>query len=225
MVEQKEIIVVLAKLQAYYGKELKPEIQQMYVEHLEKMEPQQFRAASVRMISEFNPSNTVPFPLIKNFLELAGMDSKTQAVNIITKLRAALEKMGQYPSVNLGDRFLHGVINRYGGWADMVMQNTDEWWSLHERNFITAYQAAKASGFTGPEYLIGVQEQTNRFDGFTPEKIIGLERGINPKDCGYLEDVKTKRIDAPKTSIPEKPKSYKNMTLREKLKALPVGVK
>jgi hypothetical protein len=216
-------LMVFLKVQKYFGKKIEDEIIEVYWDSLKIMSEEQFKISSLRIMAEFQPSIAVPFPLIKNFLELAGMDSKTQAVNIITKLRAALEQMGQYPSVNLGDRFLHGVINRYGGWADMVMQNTDEWWAFHERNFITAYQAAKTSGFEGPEYLVGVHEQANRHNGFTPEKLI--EQGINPKDCGYLEDVKTKRIDAPKTSISEKPKSYKNMTLREKLEALPMGVK
>ncbi len=212
-------LMVFLKVQKYFGKVISDEIIEVYWDALNQMTENQFKKASIKIMSEFQPSTAIPFPLIKNFLEFAGLDGKTQAVNIITKLRAALEQMGQYPSVNLGDRFLHGVINRYGGWADMVNQNTDEWWSLHERNFITAYQAAKSSGFEGPEYLVGVHEQTNRHSGFTPERLI--DDGINPKTCGYLIDVKTKRIDAPKTEEIKKPVSYRNMTVREKLEALP----
>lgn len=190
--DRKIIYEVLGRFQEYFGKSLKPEIQALYIEHLEKIDEDKFKIASVKLLREFEPTSTKPFPLIKDFMEMIGLDGRTEAINIVSLVRNTIEKIGQYHSINFNNRALHSVIERYGGWVDMVNNNTDEWWSLHERNFITAYEAAKRSGLEGPEYLMGLLEIDNRMKGITPEKL--LEEGKKLEMYGYLSDEKYKKL-------------------------------
>lgn len=218
MIDRKLILETLAKMQKYFGKILIADVIDIYLDHLEKMPEDKFKAASVKLLADFQPTSTVPFPLIRDFLEQAGLDGKSRSVNIVSIVRKKIESTGQYESVDFGDRFIHSVIQRYGGWQEMVLNNTDEWWSLHERNFIAAYDAAKRAGMEGPERLIGLHEAENKFNGIAPELFIS--RGLSPAVGGYavtpgqkIEKPEPLKIDSPKTP-------YKDMTTKEKLKAL-----
>ena len=185
MLTKQIIFETLAKMEQYFGKILTPEVRNMYVEHLKALDESKFIASSLRIMSEFNPTSTKPFPLIRDFLEMCGEDGKTRAVNIVSKVRRMIENKGQYVSVDFGDTALHSVIERYGGWVDMVNNNTDKWWSLHEKNFIQAYDSAWRSGLEGPDHVVGLLEMENSKNGFTPENLI--KDGIKPEIGGYLK--------------------------------------
>ena len=180
------IMETLAKMQKYFGKKLDTDTYQIYIEQLSDFTEQEFKTASVKIMRNFEPTSTKPFPLVKDFLYYIGKDDKSVAVNIVTDLRRSMEQLGQYASFDLGDPSLAATIRRYGGWEEMVLNNTDEWWSLHERNFITAYESARRSGMTAETRIIGQFERDNRAKGYTPEKL--LEMKINPISCGYSEE-------------------------------------
>lgn len=177
------ITKILAKMQKYFGKYLEVDVLQIYIENLQKMKESDFKIACVRIMQEFCQTSVQPFPLIKDFLEMSGQDGRTRAVNVVAIVREAMEAKGQYESVDFQDQALHCVIQRYGGWPEMVNNNTDKWWSLHERNFIQAYESARRSGLPGPNRLLGVHEAENTMNGYTPERLI--EMGIKPKTCGF----------------------------------------
>jgi hypothetical protein len=179
MVSENVIMDVLKKMQEYFGKKLTPDIISLYVEHLEKFNEEKFKAASVRLMLEFQQTSTTPFPLIRDFLVMCGEDSKTKAVNIVTAVKKAAEALGQYESVTFGDPALHSVIRRYGGWPTVVLWGEKDW-QLHERNFIAAYEGAvKAKLQEG--YCKGLCEIENGLNGF-------------PSPAPFLVDKNTGRI-------------------------------
>ncbi len=179
------ILGTLANMQKYFGKKLEKDVLEIYLEGLKNLSEDDFKKAAVNIMHEFSPTSTKPFPLIADFLEACGVDDKTQAVNIITKLRRMMVRLGQYRSPIIEDEALKSVIERYGGWVEMVNNNYDEWWSLHERNFILAYESAKRTSMDG-EKPKGILEIDNTANGYTPEKL--LEMGINPKNCGLTQE-------------------------------------
>lgn len=197
MADSKTILEVLGKYQEFYGRDLSPEVQAIYVEHLSDMPDHLFKRTAVQLMREFQPTSTVPFPLVRDFLVAAGLDEETMAVNAVSLVRKRMESVGQYDSVSFDDLALHSVIDRYGGWVEMVNNNTDKWWSLHERNFIQAYKAARRAGTKGPERLLGLHEATNRNNGYDAQKISSMR--VDPRICGF-EPVKqvgqeTRRIE------------------------------
>jgi len=180
---QKAIIFeVLGRFQEYFGKKLTPEMQATYIEHLENMNEDKFKLASINLIKSFEPTTAKPFPLIGDFLKACGEDLETKSINIVSLVRKKAEDA--YQSIDFGDRHLHSVIMRYGGWIELCNNNTDEWWSLHERNFINAYRSAVTADIQGPEYLQGILEIDNLQKGLTPDKL--FEKGIEPCNCGFL---------------------------------------
>lgn len=161
MNEQQILFEALAKLEKYFGKTLDTEVKAMYVEHLERLPLDKFKAACVRIMADWSPTATKPFPLIADFLAYCGESQETQAVNVVGAVRRAAETLGQYPSVDFRDRALHAAVERYDGWPAIVVNGTDEWWTMHERNFITAYRSAKLAGVNGAAHLAGLHEIEN----------------------------------------------------------------
>jgi hypothetical protein len=193
------IIGTLLKMQKYYGKILDPEVIEIYIDALSLISEEKFKQSSVNIMKSFSPTSTKPFPLIADFLESCGEDGKTKAVNIVSYLKKLMEILGQYRSPEIEDSALCSVIDRYGGWPEMVNNNTDEWWSLHERNFILAYESAKKANI-GSERPKGILEIENTINGFTKENL--LLSGLNPKNHGFEHEEKTKTF-----------KNYANSTI------------
>ena len=125
-------------------------------------------------MTDFTPTSTKPFPLIKDFLDFCGKDIKTEAINAVSIVKKTAERLGQYASVDFENMALHSVINRYGGWVEIVCWGEKEW-SLHERNFISAYEAAKKSNLPAVSHLPGLCEKENSLKGLTYEKPFRIE--------------------------------------------------
>jgi len=165
MASERLILETLARMEKYYGRTLDPDVRLMYVDRLKSLEESSFKNAAVILIDSFQQTSTKPFPLIADFLSACGEDGRTRAINIVGAVRKACE-LGQYVSVDFGDRALHNVIMRYGGWLEIVNNDHDMWWSLHERNFIAAYESARSANIEGPAHLEGLVELENRKNGF-----------------------------------------------------------
>ena len=58
----------LGRLQEYFGRTLKPEIQAVYIKRLETLSEGQIKSAIVRVIDEFRPTSTNPFQLLTDIL-------------------------------------------------------------------------------------------------------------------------------------------------------------
>jgi len=164
MANKRIIVEVLTKMQEYFGKTLKPDIIEIYIEHLAGMNEDKFKTASARIMLEFEQTSVKPFPLIRDFLLMSGEDIKSKAINVITAVKRAAENLGQYESVDFGDPALHSVIRRYGGWIEIVMWGEKDW-QLHERNFIEAYKSAVLSELK-ENYCKGLHEISNGLNGF-----------------------------------------------------------
>jgi len=175
MVDRKVIYECLGRLQEYFGKELKPEIQKMYIDRIEKLDLDKFKTAMVRIVDEYQPTATNPFPLIKDILEFCGESGQTKAINIIAVVKMACIKHGQYESVNFEDSALHSVIRRYGGWPEVVLW-TERDWGFREKSFIEAYKAAHAESHN-ISHLPGLIEIERDKDGYKLPEPIQIQGG------------------------------------------------
>lgn len=218
MVNRNDFFRVFATLQKYFGKVLSDDVLEIYWNHLKDLEENEFKKISIQIMNEFSSTSAKQFPLIADFLALCGKDSKTKAQNIVTVVKKTAEALGQYASVDFGDKALHSVIERYGGWADIVLWNEQDW-QFHERNFISAYEAADKSGFQGSDHCPGLCEIENRKNGFifeepykidsvsgkiihTPEPMTDLitkNKGFKPTKTPISDNQKRKELPKPKT--------------------------
>lgn len=164
MLDNPTILTCLGKLEEFFGHQLSPDVRNMYVEHLRDLSEDDFKKSVVMVMREFKPTSARPFPLVADILEMCGQDSQSKAVNVVTMVKEAAEKYGQYRSMDFGDRAIHSVIKRYGGWEKVVFWGEKDW-QFHERNFIAAYKAAKAAGI-GPDHVAGLVEIDSKMNGY-----------------------------------------------------------
>lgn len=177
-----EITECLSTLQDYLGHTLKPTVIKLYVDALSSLEDGILKSAMVNIIKEFKSTSAQPFPLIATILELVGQDGNTKAINAVTAVKRMSFK-GQYVSVDFKDRTLHAIIDRFGGWQEVCLW-TNKDWQLNERNFINAYKSALSAGVKGAKYCMGLLEEENRYNGYTPEKLKLQGRDLKP--FGYI---------------------------------------
>lgn len=133
----------------------------------------------------FIPTSQNPFPLPAHFLQFAGEDRHSNGVRAIERVQKAIRQVGAYGSVDFGDKALHGVLNRYGGWVEVCGWSYDDW-RMKERSFIDAYESAAVSGDSGPAHLPGIHELNNGSNGFDkfipiPEKF-GKAKALTEND-------------------------------------------
>lgn len=164
MIDRAIFFKVMATVQQYFGKNLEQDVLDLYWNSLKQFTLEEFQTASTNIMQEFNPTSAKPFPLIRDFRAMCGKDGETRAVNIISLVKAAAKKYGQYESIDFDDLALHSVIERYGGWPDIVLWSEKDW-QFHERNFIAAYKAAQSAKMAGPYYVMGLVEIANRAAG------------------------------------------------------------
>lgn len=150
----------MAMLQAYFGVKLENRVQTMYWNILQDMSDEQFKQAVTGILKSWHPTSTVPFPLVVDFRDAAGLSGKASAIHAIQILKEAIIKAGPYNSVSFNDKALHVTIQRYGGWAAICYWGDQEW-NINERRLIEAYEAAVEFGDSGPDHLAGIEEIEN----------------------------------------------------------------
>jgi len=163
----------MAGLLKYFGRTLDDDIYAMYWGALQSITDQQFGQAVKIIIAEFRPTNTVPFPLVADFLSACGLAGESRAQTAINRLHEAIWRHSGYESINFHDSALHAVIKRFGGWPEVYYWDQHEW-DINEGRMVEAYRAAVRAGERGPEYMIGIIERTNGlgpWDKYTPEII------------------------------------------------------
>lgn len=192
--QQERFVKMIAVLEAYYGYKLQKNIglMQMYWSALKRLSDKDIEIAFKNIRDTFRPTSQVPFPLIPHFLEAIGDTGQHRAQKALSALKEAIANYGAYQTVDFGDKVLHAVIDRFGGWVEICQWQKHDW-DINEGRFLKAYETANLNPDNGPEKLIGIFEHENRlagYDGFIPAaiKIQGLDR---PE----LEDKKFKSIE------------------------------
>ena len=177
----------MAKLQEYFGKKLDDSVIDVYWQGLGELPEEKFRMAVKNIFTDFVPTSTTPFPLVSHFLKYCGEGTETKAINVISVLKNAVFKYGPYQSVTFGDRALHSVIERYGGWQT-ICNWTNEDWGFNEKRFIEAYKAAQISEY-GKDYLAGIHEIENAGKGFDEKQIFKVKwDGFKEYKTKHIQD-------------------------------------
>ena len=161
---KKEFISGMSVLMEYFAKIVKPKILDIYCERLETWPLDRFNGVCSGLLENFEPTSTKPFPLLKDFLSVSGDGGQNKAQALLTLLKKACIDLGQYPSVDFGDRALHSTVERYGGWPSIVDWGQHEW-DINEGRFLKALQSAMEIGAVGPKHLKGVIEAENGKSG------------------------------------------------------------
>jgi hypothetical protein len=146
-------------LEATYGK-VSTDKQDLYFELLQEIPGEVFEAGVKKLVLNYEYP-TFPTPAI--IAKYCGMDQDSKAHNAMLVLKDAVRSVGVYQSVDLGDRALHAVVDRFGGWKE-VCSWPDSDWSYREKMMMQAYKSAEAVGY-GPIYLVGIHEESNRMHG------------------------------------------------------------
>ena len=116
---------------------------------------------ATKLIISCRTTATFPKPAeIREAIHGKREDDATRAWALVDK---AMRQIGNYDSVNFGDRKIHTVIEMLGGWESLGTLTEDEWkWKRKE--FEGLYKAINPA--EGPEYLPGVVEKNNVPRGF-----------------------------------------------------------
>ena len=164
--DKKLFIESMAYLERMYGKKLDEIVIRGYWNRFNNWTDEKWKTVAARIMDTFKPSAQVPFPVMAHFIEAAGDDTKTRARTVIGWVIQAITQIGAYQSVDFGDRHLHSVILRYGGWPTICAWSNDDW-RMKETAFVVAYEAAVNSGDVGPDHLVGLVEHDNMQGAYT----------------------------------------------------------
>jgi hypothetical protein len=140
-------------------------VKDMYWNMLKDLSDDQFKQASTTIMQMWHPTSTVPFPLVSDLREAAGLSGHSASVHAIQTVKGAIIKAGPYDSVSFNDRALHAVIERFGGWV-AICNFSDDDWNINERRLIESYESAVQFGDNGPVHLMGIFEAENTVKGF-----------------------------------------------------------
>lgn len=185
-------IALLSKL---YGHALERQVTDTYWHLLKHLSDRQFQLAVQNTIRTFRPTTQCPFPVPADLLNACGSGDEMHAHNVVTMVREAIVRVGAWDSVDFGDRALHQVIERFGGWT-VICTWTHQDWQYNRRAFVEAYRAASAAEIKGPAALEGWINKSNRasgwFDYLKPPKRVTMQSNgqIRVQDTPKLEGLK-----------------------------------
>jgi hypothetical protein len=133
---------------------------------LKDMNNEAFKMACANLIKTFIPTAANPFPVPAHFFNAIGEDVETQADHLMTKMFKAIQSTGSYRSVNFGNKALHSVIERWGGWPKICHMTEDEW-KISEGRFKAVLISAMRYDEDGPEICAGLSDIHNNAIGRT----------------------------------------------------------
>jgi hypothetical protein len=148
----------ISYLQVFYGKTLGKGVIGMYGDHLKHLPDEIFKIACKKVIKNFVPTSTVPFPLVPHFLKYCGEGEDDRAIAAISILKRAIRKVGPYHSIIFKDAALNYAVNAYGGWV-AVCNWVDKDWDINEQRLINTYKVASIGGFKDICHLPGISEK------------------------------------------------------------------
>lgn len=173
-------------MQAIYGK-LADNTEKLYLSILKNIENEAFERGVKKLIEEYEyPKFPPPAVIIK----YCGRSSSDMANLALMALKKAIHKVGPYNSVDFRDNVLHAVIERYGGWVE-ICNWTDDDFNYREKQFLKSYESTHSSGIKGPDYLPGITETSNAFNGY-------FEHIPQPKQLKMFESGRIGFVDSKK---------------------------
>lgn len=146
-------------LQKLFGKKLEPDVMSIFWNALKGMSDEQFKESISNIVQTFIPTSTTPFPVVAHFMAKSTISPKAKAHAAVEAVKLAAENIGAYQTVSFGDRALHSVIERFGGWQTIARWGEE--WKYQEKNFMEAYLAAYEYKANGPEKLLGIHAKDN----------------------------------------------------------------
>lgn len=158
-----------------------------YWQAIKHIEDESFKRSVSEIIKSFHPTSTEPFPSPSRFESACGNDEETRVQLAVAAVKSAASRVGVYRSVSFGDRALHAVIERFGGWPSVAKWGDDEW-KFQESKFIAGYRSEIHAGINGPSHLSGLQEEDyNLKVGLIPEEKRAIFlNGIKPRQFKWF---------------------------------------
>ena len=175
---RKRFATILYSVAELHGKELSPNLIEMYFKSLERFSIEEVEKAFSRAFTE---TKWFPKPMdIIEFITGKGGNIDDIAMVEADKVINAMRHVGAYKSVMFDDPVTSAVINQgYGGWIKICnerMEDDNKWFRIE---FIKIYKAYAARGVKYTGKLIGIHEDSNLQLGYEMEVqepvLIGFE--------------------------------------------------
>lgn len=160
--DRKSFVIAMQALCAAFGRRADEPLLEAYWLGLRQLPLPDVQRAIAQAIAE---SEHMPRPAHLRKM-LGHLSPEMRAVRAWGAVLQAIESVGAYSSVDLGDPAAHAAIRQLGGWPRLC-RLTDRELGFAARDFERAYQAHCASpgGAQTVGHLPGVHERTNALSG------------------------------------------------------------
>lgn len=161
----------------YYGKELSPNVVDLYWNGLREYDLEAVQRAL--WAHARNPDTGQFMPKIADVAKVMQGRTGDQAAIAWSKVDRAVRRVGTYQCVVFDDPIIHRVLSDMGGWVPLG-RKTEEEWPFIAREFENRYRGYRMRD-EKPEYppvLIGMANSQNSQNGFrqNPPILIGDEQ-------------------------------------------------
>ena len=211
---KQEFAETFTLLCATYNKEASKSLMSAYFMVLEDLTISEFQTA-VKSVLATRKFTNLPMPA--DILEAVYGNPDDEALIALKELEDAMGIFGAYKSVIFKNKLIMACVEGMGGWQIICQMPLDEW-KFKNQEFLKLYRAYTRGGkYPQVDYLIGIAEQKNRFDGYledadeTPVHLVGYEPNY-PKALPALT-IKT-NIGAQKQAIENRRDITKMITVK-----------
>jgi len=193
---KKRFAQIMIALGEYYGRELSPQLIDIYWRALDGYDIETIDRAIQRHLK--SPDNGQYFPKVADIVRLVSGTSTEAAHTAWAKVEAAVSSVGGWRSVVFDDPLIHAVIQDMGGWIFICERDADEW-PFTGKEFRERYVAmARAEGRPRVSgHLVGRVEAENRRMGYDDDIPAPVLIGDAEKARNVLES----SSDAPRLAI------------------------
>lgn len=156
-----QFAMLFASLAVVFNKEPNPKQTDIYFSVLKDLPDDRLEIAFKRALTDCKF-----FPSIAELIELAGCreEKELEAERWWPRILEAMQKHGAYKSISFSHP-VNPVIEAMGGWVSLCHQDK-EWLNVWGRKqFLELYRAYAPMPAKPAHYLMGIHEQTNRFNG------------------------------------------------------------
>ncbi|GJH00248.1 DUF6475 domain-containing protein [Paraburkholderia terrae] len=153
---------ILRRTFSVYGKELTPDMLEVWFDALAAYTLEDVATALSRHLRDADSGRFAPKPA-DVVAHLAG-GSSVRALRAWSIVEKSVRMVGHYQSVQFDDPIIHRVIDDMGGWTKLASTATIEDLKFRGLEFQKRYQGALITGGVGtdyPPYLIGAAEAHN----------------------------------------------------------------
>ena len=175
---KQEFAETFTLLCATYNKEASKSLMSAYFMVLEDLTISEFQTA-VKSVLATRKFTNLPMPA--DILEAVYGNPDDEALIALKELEDAMGIFGAYKSVIFKNKLIMACVEGMGGWQRICQMPLDEW-KFKNQEFLKLYRAYTRGGkYPQVDYLIGIAEQKNRFDGYledadeTPVHLVGYE--------------------------------------------------